>query len=370
MYVIAATVCALSATLFLATVSGAQSVQSIPDRTTCAACRISFDTLVVLGDLNGPGALPSMALAVARDSRGRFFVYKGYSSEVQVFSATGSFLARLGQLGSGPGEVREIARVLIGPGDTIHILDNALSRWTLFSPDLKYVRSVQTSVQVETVPAFILRSGELLLAQDLRRPKQFGFPMHVINRSGEVARSFGSTSQQGEYRTDIPDMLQRLVSIGPRGEVWAAHRARYRIDLLDPFTGKTVRSFERSARWFPPTDLRPSEDFTASNPPRTRVFDLMIDLQGRMWTHVSVADSRWRSAVRQRDATHIDIVDRIKYYDAVIEVLDPSERTVLASIRLDDSPGRFLAPDMMYGTRETDDGAVHLIVVRANLKSR
>lgn len=362
--------CALSGVSSLVTSAAAQRVEPISSNVTCSSCRIVFDTIAVMGDLDGPGSLPSLALTVARDSRGRFFVYQGYSNELQVFSPSGKFIARMSRPGAGPGELGQIARVLIGAGDTVHVIDNTLSRWTLFSPDLKYVRSVPTGFGVQTVPVLLLSSGELLVAQDVRNAPQFGYPLHTIGRSGSVARSFGSPTERGEYRSDIPDMLRRLLAESSSGDVWAAHRARYRIDLVDPSTGRLLRSLDRSARWFPATDLVASADFTPNNPPRTRIFDLMVDQQGRLWTHVSIADSRWRSATRQRDDTHIEVLDRAKYYDAIIEVLDPRARTVVASVRLDDSPGKFLGPDMMYGTRETDDGLVQLYVVRATLQSR
>lgn len=362
--------CAYAGASLLATSAAAQDILPLSSKVTCSSCRIVFDTVAVMGDADGPGSLPSLALLVAHDSRGRFFVYQGYSNELQVFSPTGKFIARVSRPGSGPGELGQIGRVLIGPGDTVHVFDNTLSRWTLFSPDLAYVRSVPTAFGVQTVPALVLASGELLISQDVRNSRQFGFPLHTIARSGSVARSFGALTERGEYRSDIPDMLRRLVAAGPGGDVWAAHRARYRLDLVDPATGRIVRVLYRDVRWFPETDQVASSDFTLNNPPRTLIFDVMVDQQGRLWTHVSVADSRWKSAVRQRDATHIDILDRARYYDAIIEVPDPRTRTVVASVKFDDSPGRFLGPDMMYGTRETDDGLVQLYVVRATLQSR
>jgi hypothetical protein len=314
----------------------------IADAVACERCRIVFDTVLVIGDDEGLGSLPGRGLSVARDSRGRYFVHAGYANELQVFSASGTYLAHVSRPGAGPGELGQLARVLVGPGDTIHVLDNSLSRWTLFSPDLTYVRSVPTSFAIQSAPVLLVPSGELLVAQDLSHDSTRAFPLHVIDRSGASSRSFGPLAVG--YRRDLSDVLRRSLAPGVNGEVWAAHRARYRIDLVDPTTGALVRKLEREASWFPPTDLIVSLGASAEEPPRARVFDLMVDAAGLLWTRISVPDARWRSAVVQRDETHIDIVDETRYYDTIIEVLDPEARTLLASARLDDSPGRFLAP--------------------------
>jgi hypothetical protein len=72
--------------------------------------------------------------AVLLDRRGRLYVQQAQDPGFRVFGSRGEFLQTIGRRGDGPGEFRSMNAVG-WQGDALYVIDNTLSRVTLFSQD-------------------------------------------------------------------------------------------------------------------------------------------------------------------------------------------------------------------------------------------
>ncbi|MFC1575438.1 hypothetical protein ACFL5A_02165 [Gemmatimonadota bacterium] len=72
---------------------------------------------------------------VTVDSNGRIFALDGIARHIQVYSSDGVYEQTLGAEGSGPGELRSGAALLMGQGDTLLVPDRQLLRFNRYGPD-------------------------------------------------------------------------------------------------------------------------------------------------------------------------------------------------------------------------------------------
>jgi hypothetical protein len=87
----------------------------------------------------GPKEL-AQVLGVARLSDGRLVIADGGSSELRLFSPTGSFVSAIGRKGDGPGEFSGGIQSMLRSADTLVVHDRQ-SRLQVISPDAKLLRS-------------------------------------------------------------------------------------------------------------------------------------------------------------------------------------------------------------------------------------
>jgi hypothetical protein len=131
---------------------------------------------------------PSAPLAV--DSRGRFFAASYDRMNVLVFSPKGVLLSALGRRGQGPGEFDGfgINQLALDAADTLFVHSNG--RVSVFSPQLKFVRSFR--LPPSTVTGLrTLHDGTLLLGAIVRTADNIGYSYHILRRDGTIVRSFG-----------------------------------------------------------------------------------------------------------------------------------------------------------------------------------
>lgn len=96
--------------------------------------------LVRIGGASGQGPTElAGVLGVARLSDGRVVIADGGSTELRVFSPTGTFIRAIGRKGSGPGEFDGIQNMLRS-ADTLVVQDRQ-SRLQIYTPDGKLLRS-------------------------------------------------------------------------------------------------------------------------------------------------------------------------------------------------------------------------------------
>jgi len=73
--------------------------------------------------------------SLVSDSLGRVFVLDALDQEIRVFDSAGTFLHRIGAEGEGPGEFTSASEINIGPGGDLWVLDDGMSRYTVFDLD-------------------------------------------------------------------------------------------------------------------------------------------------------------------------------------------------------------------------------------------
>ena len=93
-------------------------------------------------------ALLNIYFIAARLANGQLAVVGFKRAIIGIFDAKGRLLRTVGRTGSGPGEFRGIVSILLGPGDSVHVIDENLRRRTVFDPGL--LRTARTA----SVPRF------------------------------------------------------------------------------------------------------------------------------------------------------------------------------------------------------------------------
>jgi len=198
-----------------------ESQQSGRSRLICTDCTIVLERIVQLSDVRDPGMLADRMLYATRMADGRILLPTRKADGLLVFDSTGTYLARVGSRGAGPGEFGRIRRVFVGAGDSLHVTDWGLGRLQLYSPSLQLIRTVALADQ----PTLVLRDGQCRCSSSA--PMRHGGAPSVVTRwaTGRAVRS----SQRGSLRrasratsgwwlrvdTNWSDGIQR-----PVGESW------------------------------------------------------------------------------------------------------------------------------------------------------
>jgi hypothetical protein len=323
--------------------SGAtQEVVVIPDEVSCPECQIDVEMVFELG---GPGDTTNIGHTyfLPMDSKGRVYFQSVYfPGSIAVFDRQGEHIHTIGREGEGPGEFRSWAALFTSPGDSLFAFDSGLYRLSVFSPDFEFVRSGRIEPPLRPHDGFFRDDGSLLISSVGRGPQTFGRPLHIVDPSGRIRRSFGET--EGIIAGGFEDALRRYVAPGDDGGSWAAHVYRYSIEHRGS-GGELLKLIERYSDWGPDPTIESGLPGNPSDPPpRSLVTDIQVDDVGYLWMLVWVADEDWMAAFgdeKKRRSLH-------DLRDTIIEVLDPMGRRVVARTRIDELAMGFSAPGIMY----------------------
>jgi len=245
----------------------------VPDRISCAACRIEAVSVIKLGGGTEKEGLIGSDPMLARDSRGRFLIAPSANgNDILVFSKDGRLEQTIGRKGKGPGEFEEIRRIWVGPGDSVHVFD--WDRYTLFTPDF----SVARTSGVGNLPwdAIFLRNGESIQQKNSAAQNALGYPMHLVSPTGQIRKSFGAERPTFEVRDGYASY--RTLARSSLGGYWSALHTEYRIDRWDT-TGVLLQSVRRSVEWF-----RPWQGPKRGGP---QMFGIREDESGQLWILIS-----------------------------------------------------------------------------------
>lgn len=238
-----------------------------------------------------------------------------------------------GRAGHGPGE-------FIGPlslgrtGSRVVVYDPGNARFSVHTIEGSVVREVG-GVALPLLDFAMLPGLRFVVNADIRTPQQAGLPLHLVDSTGSIVRSFGLAEPRLELGLD--DQMVRRLTTG--SQLWSAPAREYRLSRHSIGDGGTD-TFERQARWFRKDRGATIPD--AREPPATTIADIWEDPEGRVWVLVTVPDRRWRESLETfefRGQGFVRFTDVDRYVDTIIEVIDPSSRRVLHSARSD----RFLA---------------------------
>jgi hypothetical protein len=343
----------------------AQSPVSIKPSPSCRQCTITVRPEVTLGTDSGDGIIEHSESRAVRDGRGRYYVIGLYGSTIKVFDPRGKYLTSIGRKGEGPGEYKGIGRVLVGPKDSLFVLDQEARRYTVLDAAYHFVRTVILPLGPETV-SVRLASGDFVIALPLRTPERIGQPLHLIGADGHIIRSFGSKT--GVYRPDVPYLVRRQLAVADRSYVWSSYLNQYVIELIDVATGAVTRSMSREVSWFPNWML-PVARGAQSEAPQPLIMDLNQDSNGHLWVLAAVPDPHWREAVapRKKGDREFSVRDDQLYFDTVIEVIDVKTGTLLATRRVPDALNQFIGDGLVGTVLEDATGSPRLQVWRVTL---
>ncbi|UCG87858.1 MAG: hypothetical protein JSW71_04745 [Gemmatimonadota bacterium] len=160
------------------------------------AWSVSFDPLVTIGVLDGSAEYQLYdVVAAARQSDGDIAVLDGGTRELRLYNRDGAFVTKLGGPGSGPGEFQKPVQVMVTPGDSLLVWDDALFRVTRFDPagQLVDVRSVDRGRIAKAVePPLYPSTGQLISNGDVL--------VRLIEKTGKVSPAGAARARSGALR--------------------------------------------------------------------------------------------------------------------------------------------------------------------------
>ena len=336
-----------------------QQIVEVSGEVVCAECKITMDTVVSIGGLDGPGLhLVSRDTRIAVDQRGRLLLH-AFRPIIGVFDSTGTFIREIGGTGQGPGEYFGIAHVNVGPR-FIHVFEPRRGR-TLLDADHRFVR-------LDPFPGYaiwsaVTPSGAVVFGGDLQTPESAGHRLHLLHANGDF-RSYGwdGSVYRGRtgrfYSVAANDSVAWLVS-GRSGEMeeWVL--------LPEPRLSRTVhRSVEEFEREKPPP-LRAGYKFPSAYNGGTR-----LDEHG-LWLLWSTPDPGWK--VRTNDPEVSGKWDRElplqAIEDGVLDLINPETGLTLARYRSDLPFHHFVyGSDMVVAYEETQAGVPWLHLLRPRVE--
>jgi hypothetical protein len=268
----------------------------------------------------------------------------------------------IGRPGRGPGEFRIISA--LGLVDSVLVVfDIGNSRVTHVS--LSSERIIHEH-PLPIRPSYLALLPNHTLVLNAVRPSRdmAGQPFHVVDPLGIVLRSFGYDGDT--YRMDIPFQIERHLATRTAESFWAAYVNRYAIEAWS-VTGRRIARFERNVSWFRPQVTQPPT--SREDPPQPLLEALRQDAAGNLWVLIRVADNAWTRGIRADSAApHGFAIERHKYYDTVIEVIDPRTATLSASLRIDPHAYTFVGENLIAVDEEAPDGSPRIAVFHLAVK--
>jgi hypothetical protein len=334
----------------------AGSAQSlvIPDRVQ-PLTRIRVEHLATIGtDPDGP--LLSRLTTLAMDSEQFFLAAPTHERGiVAVFDRRGAFQGAFGREGRGPGEfAAPVQRVLVGPGDSIHVLEGP--RHTVLLPRASGFARLRTLPFVPRDVGFAV-DGRMIAAAPLPLRGDTTGLVHVLSPGGGIAQVLvHATRHDPRY----PFESHRVVGSAAGDSLWIGHVRRYEIELWSARQGR-LGGIRRDAPWFAEWSGESGLEWTS---PRLAA----VVQEGRyLWTLVTIpgAAARPQDTGESRPVSEIDLNE---YFDTVIEVLDLRTARVVARRQVPGHLAGFLGGGpVVYARREGPQGEVLLDIYRLRL---
>jgi hypothetical protein len=315
--------------------------------------RESTPGLVLLGTGTGDSLGVSYPFLIRSAPSGKLYVSsQGSTGLIEISDSTGRFDRTLGRLGDGPGEFRHPGTVLF-KGDTVFAEDYERGDLEVFSPDGRSIRRIPTRV-LGNFDGVLLRGDTLLLSATLSGDSTFGLPLHIFSPDGRRLNSFGASDRS--FDPQFPYSMYRLVERESDSSFWAAMTTEYSLELWDT-RGVRQRQLKMNRGWFPPVHKTPESADVAR--PGGSVFTVHRSKEGRLWIVLSRASAHWRATAGKdtKERPMLSIADYMKYFEIVIEEIDPKSGALLGqAISTDHLIVGFLANDVAYGFDEDSAG--------------
>ncbi len=200
---------------------------------------------------------------LAGDADGTLFVLDGAGHRVQMFDASGAYVASFGSEGSGPGELQTPSSVNLGPGDTLWIPDVSNRRTNLIPIDGGAPRSIAMPDESSNL------GGSLRVSEDgftgllgifSFSPDQAEFPPFPLVRfspTGELTDTLWKATAPQRDLVELESNGNRMLLMMTRqfspsfhwghlsdGRFVLADGAEYDFSIIGP-TGQVLRSVRR-----------------------------------------------------------------------------------------------------------------------------
>jgi hypothetical protein len=241
--------------------------------------------------------------------------------------------------------------VLMGPGDSIHVLAQHGLRHLVFNSAGNFLREV--AMPMRAVDAVVRDDGSMILSAPIEVAGSLK-ALHTITPGGSVQHSFADF-------VAVPRMPQAATMVLGRsagGQTWAVPFGKYELQLISR-AGAVVQRIVRAPSWFRRMDAPP---VTAAAPVVPSQVIGIFHLSPRyLWVVLAASDPTWRPAVGGAAP------EQDKVFDTMIEVLDLQERRVVVTRRIDEfyQVGR---EGFLYRVVVSDGGSATIEVVMPELR--
>ena len=307
----------------------------VRDEVACGRCAVKAETRLAFSSAKLEGEINEVPFAVRRDPHGNFWVLS-QSSLPRSYSPTGKFTRTFGRSGPGPGEFSWAVEDLFWlPADSIMMVDGLNHRATVFAPDGRYVREIQTPSQL--VNGIVLNwPSRVLMSGHVASSSAAGLPLHFVSFAGSSVRfnrSFGP--DKGKLRPSDRGTTYHFTGRAPNGTIVTARAERYRIYLWSD-EGDLLSTITRAATWFP--DSGAGRVGTPDSPPTPAISAIDVDSTGLIWIYLRVAAPTWKRAwarvpLGAREVSNSQL-DYPSLYNTRVEVVDPVSHTLVARTEL------------------------------------
>lgn len=336
----------------------------VPDAPSCPECAIELALEATLGGDGDPASVSPGAMSIPCAAgvlrSGEYVVSQLVGGgELAVYDAAGSFVRRIGRPGEGPGEFGRDLRLVVGRGDTVHVIDNGNQRITALV-DGEPVGSFRTPSRV--LGHALLDDGRFLVHDRASgRPGDDRSLFTLLAPDGEATKSFG---EPHAGRTEL-GVDQWIVASGRGGGSWTASIWDYELyrwtgaDSLD-------HTLLREPAWFPGDPELSAQTFErmhAEDPAPPIMIHAHEDDDGLLWTYALVPDADWRPAPPEQPTP----AWTRRTFDTRIEVLDLASRRVVAATRHDHQLAPICGTGLVYTVIETPTGDTRLRILRPRL---
>lgn len=308
-------------------------------------CRIEFRDTGIRLEAVADGSRPDPGRTVLVDSNGRYISANapGWGAVISVWDSRGRFMYSFGREGEGPGELtaRGMLSLFIDGRDNLHIRDGGL-RWSVFSPEHEFVRSVPAQVMggVMEELTVILDDGSALASGNYRGDHPHHF--RVVDSAGALARTFGPVTTASDV------YLERPITHAGGDSFWAAPpidgEQEYVLEEWG-LDGELRRAFRRDVSWY---EWR-GDEMTSSF-----VSQLHLTHNGLLYVVIPRATEEFLD--KYETPRHMEGLDEedeeralmelMELMEAVIEVIDTRSGELLAS-------DAFRIPEMMETAAQT-----------------
>ena len=331
----------------------------IQDHGSCPDCSIVFREVATLTDSDAPAGFREDAAGhdcmVGRLGSGGFVVSGVIGGgNVLLFHSDGTFSIAIGQRGQGPGELSRDLRVLVGPGDSLFVMDDGQARMTLFDAGGTYHRSFPTPA---TYRSFLrMPTGVYVFHRTSSGPGDDLF--YVTDPEGSVLQSFGQPILRG--RDAALDTWITAASSG--GGIWMTSIWNYQLQEVD-LDGNGHRHLTNRVDWLP-GGPPPLDELGLDNPPPPVIKHIWEDQEGGLlWVYGLVPSADW--------SPDLPLEPRNEWlnasFDMVVEVIDPEEASLLARERLADVFSQVCGSPLMYRVASGERLDTQMIITRPEL---
>ena len=199
-------------------------------------------------------------VGISMDSRGRVYGLDGQSQKLHIFGASGTSGSVLGRKGSGPGEFRGAAGILVGPGEgQVTVVDVLTNRMTTFSLEGGVIDERSAPGGGVLIP---WRGGYdpegWLWGFEVQRSLDGGSSYTPIQYGKGTEKRFSSFELQGALsaggRPDLQDpFVWNFDPVHDWEHIWFGYSGQYRIQRRS-LTGAVVLDYQKEYERVPYTE--------------------------------------------------------------------------------------------------------------------